>query len=128
MISVVNDAGRKFNVVVVLPGERYGSCFHRDKEGRLPCVNENAEPLVEFWDAKQEGNPAFDDQLRGQFTGGRYHLSTLDGTSEFSHPSPYGIQLDGGIDVWQVSAQNVEDAIAYARQAAAEADALTGIS
>jgi hypothetical protein len=127
VISVVNDEGRKFNVAVVMPGERYGNSYMRDSRGLLPLVNEYGEALVEFYDAKQEGNVAFDAQGRGQFVS-RYTLSVLDGTSEYARSSPYGIQLDGGIPVWRITAENVADAVAYAYQVLAEADALTGIS
>jgi len=95
--EVVNRDGRTFTVRIIHEGDRYGlnDCLTHDE----------SEPMVEFFDATYiEGFTPL-----GQFIS-RYYLKTLakdDGAD-------YGINLDGGVGVWHVSAQNVADAIAFA--------------
>ena len=79
-ITVTNERGREFNVIIVLLGERYG---------RNDCLtNSDPEPYVEFWDAHHVGEKISgtadlrigrESRVReqpGQFVS-RYYLSTL---------------------------------------------------
>ena len=90
-IEVINDDGRTFTVRVILQGDNYGfkdSCTHME-----PDV------LVEFYDKTC-------DKWTNVFVT-RYYLSTI------SEDPIIGIQL-GSVDEWHVSAQNVQDTIAFA--------------
>jgi hypothetical protein len=103
MRQVINPAGRKFNVHIVQVGERYGlnDCL-------ISVKNESDfnEPLVEFYDATYENFKSFGP--RGQFIS-RYYLSTM---RAFAETSPTSIlSLQGDVPEWQVTAQNVRDAI-----------------
>ena len=106
-VSVTNGAGRTFNVVVVLQGEKYGrnDCLTHDK----------ADPLVAFYDATYQGRETFPPE--GQFTGARYCMSTLLGLDEFRradrHPG-VGLCLHGSVDAWVVTHDNVTDALRFA--------------
>lgn len=84
-----------FSVRVVLPGEKYGvdDCLTHD---------EGAEALIEFYDATQ--SPA-KFGVRGQFVS-RYFASTLQlGTG--------GLDLYGGVPMWQVSEEQMKRVRAY---------------
>lgn len=99
MIAVTNSAGRTFNVRVVHEGDEYGL---------NDCLVHDGEPMVEFYDATYEGDKF---GPRGQFVS-RYYLSTL--TSVMGAEPGRGLNLDGGVPVWQITAENVAEAIAYA--------------
>ena len=93
--EIVNNSGRTFTVRVIHKGDRYGlnDCLTHDK----------AEPTIEFFDKTYtEGFTPL-----GQFVS-RYYLTTLE-----KRPND-GINLDGGNDGWEVSAQNRADAVAFA--------------
>jgi hypothetical protein len=95
-LVVINAAGRDFLVRVVATGDRYG---------RDDClVHEKDEPMVEFYDRTACG----DFGPRGQFVS-RYYLFTLD-----KHSPSVGLDLDGGVSAWKLTAANVRDAVAYA--------------
>lgn len=96
-MTVVNDDGTVFNVRVVRTGERYG------RTDRL--VHSGAVPLVEFYDA-EHASPA---SPRGQMVSS-YYLDDVARTAAGGH----GLNLDGGIKRWWVSAQNVRDVVEYA--------------
>jgi len=76
-----NDAGRPFNVKLVMPGDAYGL---------NDCLIMNGEPAVEFYDASQD--TAKFGEL-GQFTGGRYNLSTIQSIGEGRGLCFYGGEL-----------------------------------
>lgn len=81
----------KFNVRIVFTGEGYGvnDCI----------VNEEREPLVEFYDDRYHSKRA--NHNRGQFVS-RYYASTLlEGKNR-------GLCLDGGVREWTVSAEDME--------------------
>lgn len=80
------------NVRIVMPGESYGR-----SDG---LVNDYDEPLVEFYDSR------FHETEQGQFIS-RYHLSSITGRE-------VGLDLDGGIDDWAVTADNVALATTWA--------------
>ena len=105
---------RPFNVRVV----RFGECYGRDD-----CITHtlvDAAPprhdgrttirsvLVEFYDASNWATGP-----RGQFVS-RYFLDTLRGDTTREGFAHRGLNLDGGIPVWCVTARAVERAIAYA--------------
>jgi hypothetical protein len=83
--------GITFAMRLVRQGEAYG---------RNNCLtHDQAEPLVEFYDTRYrfESSPA--GTMLGQFTGGRYNLSTL-----LQHPGA-GLCLHGGVAEWTVDRQ-----------------------
>jgi hypothetical protein len=94
---VTNDAGRTFNVRLVRQGDRYGLGD--------ALTHDDADPLVEFWDATHEHDPRFTPGL-GQFVS-RYYLRTLT-----TRPPGQGLALVGHVAAWSVTAANVTDAIA----------------
>lgn len=100
MITLTNDSGRKFNVRIVLPGDKYGlnDCLTNDKGA-----------MVEFYDDTHTGKAKTFE--RGQFVS-RYYLATI--LKGSSNPTENGINLCGGVPEWVVSAANVRDAVAYA--------------
>lgn len=79
-----NDEGRPFNVQLVMVGDKYGlnDCLIMDGD----------EPSVEFYDASQD--PEKFGEI-GQFTGGRYNLSTIQSIGENR-----GLIFYGGEPVW----------------------------
>jgi hypothetical protein len=86
MLKVTNPSGIKFNVRFVKPGDNYGL--------NRALINSEKITLVEFYDAAYEG---FGED--GQFIS-RYHLDTI-------MECHGGIQLEGSIRDWYVSADNV---------------------
>lgn len=102
VLRQLNDDGRPFHVRVVLAGDRYGlaGCLTH------PAADPAVDPLVEWYDASAD--PQRFGEL-GQFVS-RYRLSTLTDT-----PAPGGLNLHGGVPVWQVSAVNVAEACGFAR-------------
>lgn len=83
------DKGRPWRVRFVRQGDRYG----RDR-----CLtHDEAEPLVEFYDREFAGH-TFPDE--GQFVS-RYYLSTL------LKRGGGGLNLDGGVEVWGISAKGM---------------------
>lgn len=110
-MTVTNDAGRAFTVRVVLMGDTWG---------RDDCLtHEEPDPLVEWYDL------TYVDKFgpRGQKVS-YYYLSTL-----ADHDPARGLALDGGVPAWTVSAGNVADAVAFAREVVARqevADYLAG--
>lgn len=106
MIQVTNNHGVTFNVRVLQRGMRYGleDCIAYDETDRLFRAHD---PQVEFYDATHAGT-SFDG--RGQFVS-RYYLSNL------AEGENHGVQLYGGERVWNITAQNRDDAVRYAREA-----------
>lgn len=104
MITVTNDKGRKFNVRIVRKGDKYGlnDCLTYEKE----------DPAVEFYDDTYTGKAVTFE--RGQFVS-RYYLSTL--LMGSGHPMESGINLNGGVPEWTVTAENVQAAVKYAQEA-----------
>lgn len=100
MIRVVNSEGRAFLVRVVHEGDHYGlnDCL----------ITHDGEPMIEFYDATYAGDSRFGP--RGQFVS-RYYLDTLE-----RHGENVGLNLQGDVDVWHVSAENVQDAIKWTKE------------
>ena len=94
-IEVTNEDGRTFTVRVVEQGANYG---------RNDCLpHEKSEPMIEFFDKTYiEGITPL-----GQFVSSYYYKTLIDALYS-------GINLDGGVDAWHVSAENVQDALAFA--------------
>lgn len=104
---VTNTEGCTFNVVLVLPGDRYG------RQDQL--TSRDHEPFIEFWDATYENDPRFTPG-RGQFVT-RYHLSTLTGDGTvMGSPLPMirGLVLDGNVPSWRVTPANVTEVVTAA--------------
>lgn len=80
-----------FNVRIVEHGDWYG---------RDDCLEHSGDPLVEFYDAKQD--PAKFGR-RGQFVT-RFHLHDL-----LAGDYPHGLSLDGGIPAWSISTAGMRE-------------------
>lgn len=82
-----NNAGRIMQMVIIGTGQRYG---------RDLCLINNDLPLVEFNDCTN----GVDLNGRGQFTGGRYYISSI-----LERRQGRGLILDGdNANVWHISA------------------------
>lgn len=85
--QLTNHHGRTFSARVIERGDRYGldNCLTYDKD----------EPVIEVYD---------DTRGRfGQFTGGRYYLSTFYNAAAAER----GIALQGGVPEWTIDAATV---------------------
>ena len=105
-IFITNADGRTFAVRILQDGARYG---------RNDCLTVEGETLVEFWDTTHAGEEHFHPVL-GNFTGGRYYLSTLRGESRYSSGNlrQTGLCLHGGVPVWKVTGPNMAEVLAFA--------------
>lgn len=90
MLQVINDKGIKFNVLIVRKGDTYGlnDCLTHDED----------RPLVEFYDDRYKHGFG----MYGQFVS-RYYADTL-----LKHSTLFGIDLEGSIADWEISADNVK--------------------
>ena len=77
-ITAANGVPR-FRVVLYEPGET----------GPYPAARDDERPMVEVYDRR------YPHTEHGQFTGGRYFVETLAGSTHGA-----GISLDGGVDDW----------------------------
>jgi len=101
-IEVINDDGRTFTVRVLTEGDKYGRNDCLTLETDLTLYDE-PQTVVEFYDKTYiEGFTPL-----GQFVSRYYYETLVDALYS-------GINLDGGVDVWHVSAENVQDALAFA--------------
>jgi hypothetical protein len=102
---IVESEGRAFTVRYVRRGDRYG---------RLDCLLNDAEPMVEFYDRAtitEETGP------RGLFTGGRYNAQIiLEGAERFTSA---GLRLGGG---WEIPSVAMVATIDFLRRHHAPAD------
>ncbi len=88
-----------FNVRIVVKGDAYG---------RNDClIHDGDEPLVEFYDAKQD-IATFGP--RGQFVS-RYYCKTI-----LESDLQTGLQLDGGVPQWSISPTGMRAVREYIRQ------------
>ena len=97
VMEITNGIGRTFTVRIIHEGDRYGlrDCLTHDER----------EPLIEFFDKTHvEGFTPL-----GQFIS-RYYLSTLDKDEDYS------LTLHGDVPAWTVTAQNVADAVKFAKE------------
>jgi hypothetical protein len=82
MLTIWNTENkRSFNVRVVMQGDSYGS--------KMRLINDEKEPLVEFYDASYDFDKDPDGKVLGQFIS-RYGMSSLAGEYDGSH----GLCLD----------------------------------
>lgn len=88
----------KFNVRIVNTGDKYG---------RDDCLVNKEAPMVEFYDTRFT-DPAFGE--RGQFVS-RYYVSAL-----LERQPSVGLCLHGGVYEWAVSAEGMEQVLAYINQ------------
>lgn len=86
----------QFTVRVVRQGERYGLGFR--------LVHDEAEPLVEFYDARYKHTPY------GQFVS-RYYLNTIN-----NFPPGVSLALDGGVSEWVISSHGMKKVMRFLRQ------------
>ena len=97
-LFLFNDAGVPWIVEIVLPGERYGRAD--------ALINEDLEPLVEFYDARYDHSDAGDRREGGQFVS-RYRLSTL-------QRPPHGrLDLQGDVDDWEIDGESLQVVYAW---------------
>lgn len=96
------DKGRPWRVRFLRKGDRYG----RDR-----CLtHDELEPMVEFYDRKFAGGQSnwghsFPDE--GQFVSRYYLSSLLKCKSSLLEPEGGGLNLDGGIEAWSISAKGM---------------------
>lgn len=98
LLTVTNDVGRSFNVRVVRQGDAYGL------DDRL--THDDPRPMIEWYDATHANDGRFGE--RGQFVS-RYYVSSL-----AERDVDQGLNLDGGVDAWCVTAENVAAALRFA--------------
>lgn len=102
MITVTNESGDQFNVVILKKGDRYGldNCLTHDKD----------RPVIEFYDAEYPIHKDPHGKILGQFVS-RYYTKTLLESNLHG-----GLCLDGGISKWHISSDNLKDVITYINQ------------
>lgn len=90
-VFTITDMARNqdWTVRVVFEGDRFG----RD----MCLVLDDAEPLIEFYDADYDFDIDTDGKVLGQFVS-RYHADTLLEDANTTN----GINLDGGVAKWQI--------------------------
>ena len=103
MLQIKNSNGRKFNVRLVVVGDKYGldDCLTHPDRG------DKSDPLVEFYDAMQDPKKFGD---RGQFVS-RYYLRTL--KKDSCKLSNNGLCLHGGVPEWNVDARAMAQVMAW---------------
>ena len=89
----------KFNVRIVNTGDKYGV---------NDCLTNTKGPMVEFYDSRFKSGW---DKERGQFVT-RYYVETL-----INSYYPRGLCLDGGVPAWSVSAEGMQQVIAFIEEA-----------
>jgi hypothetical protein len=97
MLRITNEKGIPFSVRMVFRGQHYGT--------HMQLSHDEDEPLVEFYDASSVPNHGL-----GQFVS-RYHLNTL---IENHHPQSHGLDLDGGVPDWKITAENMKEVLEWA--------------
>lgn len=108
--TFTNTRGRTFAVRVVPHGARYG---------RVNCLLNEDATLVEFYDTTYADDGHGDYVVGtgfgalGQFTGGRYFLSTLLGTDGTAGGGTGGLCIDGGVPEWDVDAATMSEVRAW---------------
>lgn len=87
------DCNQDWTVRVVFEGDRYG----RMMTGKMCLVHDDAEPMIEFYDADYDFDQDETGAILGQFVG-RYCASTL--LADINNPR--GINLEGSVPKWQI--------------------------
>ncbi len=108
ILVVTNDAGDRFNVRMVWPGDEYGleRCLQyrvNDQIDGNPTTYHG--PMVEFYDASQQGLPGRDPE--GYFVS-RYFVNNL-----MDHKAGVGLMLCGYQRHWTVSGRNMDEIKAW---------------
>ena len=104
-IEVTNEDDRTFIVRVIAQGDGYGVDDY--------LTHEKSDVMVEFYDAehKFDKSEVKDSSPMGQYVMvSRYYLSTI------SRDRTTGINLHGRHPEWNVSLENVQDVIKFAKQ------------
>lgn len=91
IMCVTNPDGNQFLVRIVNKGDNYGL--------KWKLIHEKDEPMVEFYDMDYMHTPY------GQFVS-RYYMSTLLKEEGYANGT-IGLRLDGGVDEWYISANNM---------------------
>lgn len=97
MLRIINDKGIPFSVRMVFQGQNYGN--------QMQLTHDGSEPLVEFYDASSVPNYGL-----GQFVS-RYYLSSL---IDNRQPETHGLDLDGGVPDWKITAENMNEVLKWA--------------
>ena len=92
IMCVINPDGNQFLVRIVNKGDNYGL--------KWKLVYEEDEPMVEFYDMDYMHTPY------GRFIS-RYYMSTLLEEEGYANGS-IGLRLDGDVDEWYISADNMK--------------------
>ncbi len=94
-VFTITDMARNqdWTVRVVFEGDRYG----RMMTGKMCLVHDDAEPMIEFYDADYDFDTDADGKVLGQFVS-RYCADTLLEDSKTTS----GINLDGGVPKWTI--------------------------
>ena len=100
-LIIVNHAGRRFGIRYLDTGTPYGV---DDK------LTWDSRPAVEIYDYTYHQDPRFGP--RGQFVS-RYHLDTLH-ENRRQNTTHYGLNLDGGVNVWTLDYECVTQILRYA--------------
>jgi hypothetical protein len=96
-LKIINDNGMIWTVRVIYQGDNYGLNF--------ALVHDDPRPVVEFYDCRYEHTPY------GQFVS-RYYIETL--MENILPDVPVGgLNLDGGVPSWSISARGMERVIAW---------------
>ncbi len=102
--SVKNHTtGREFRVRIVNQGDAYGL--------NMQLTHDEANPLVEFYDATHDFDKSPEGEVLGQFIS-RYYLSTLLGKGFFStniFEEGLGLNLDAGVPAWGIDAAGISE-------------------
>jgi len=96
LLKIWNNDNRPFYVRLLKNGENYGLD---------DCLTHDGPDIIEFYDATSAGKT----RPRGQFVS-RYFVTTLD-----HYNSTHGLDLQGNVDEWKISARNVCEALIFAR-------------
>lgn len=94
VVQVTNRSGIPFTVRLVEAGDRYGAEWCKVHEG---------EPVVEFYDYRHKGKPAF--QPFGQLITS-YHLSTM-----LARDPALGLCLNGSVPAWVLDGEALTAAL-----------------
>jgi hypothetical protein len=98
-----HQTGHEFRMRLVNQGDAYGL--------GMQLTHENADPMVEFYDAAYDFDTSPEGEVLGQYVS-RYNLSTLTGEDGWS-PSIFdaglGLNLEGGVPAWTIDAKGMAD-------------------
>ena len=99
-----HTTARRFTMRLVQKGDQYGL--------RMGLTHDKAEAMVEFYDLTYNFDKDENGEVLGQFTGGRYYVSTFLRAGGSSR----GICFDGGTPVWSLDGLGLVDAQCILRE------------